>query len=158
MTLSTIRPSVNRSARPRAALLLGSALLGSALLGSVLTGCTGSSAGDAKAARAATQAAQISAAASAGSEGATPTAVASGKVTSQEFCAALKKLQPKLNKIDSKVEAMAQLTVGLANLYDKNGAITEMDGDQMDQMASEGCPDRAVAALTSVGVKSFDDL
>ena len=153
MTLSTTRPLVHRSAQLGIGLLLGSALLGS-----VLTGCTGSSAGDAEAARAATQAAQITAAASAGSEGATATAVASGKVTSQELCAALKKLQPKLNKIDSKVEAMAQLTVGLANLYDKNGAIAEMDGAQMDQMASEGCPDRAVAALTSVGVKSFKEL
>lgn len=154
MTLSTIRPLVNRTAQLGVGLLLGLALLGSVLL----TGCSGSSAGDAKAARAATQAAQISAAASAGSEGATATAVASGKVTSQEFCAALKKLQPKLDKIDSKARAMTQLTRGLANLYEKNGASPEMVGAQMDQMASEGCPDRAVAALKSVGVKSFGDL
>jgi hypothetical protein len=149
---------------------IGVGLLASAML---LVGCGGSDADtDAGAAAASAQAAaQAAAQASAqavasavasavgvapvGTEGGVATG---GSVSAAEFCAQLKKTQPKLDQVGSAVGAMALLTGDLASLYSAKGAMTEMDGTQMDQMVAEACPDAGAAALKSAGLTSFSAL
>jgi hypothetical protein len=132
--------------------------LGSAL---VITGCAGSS-GDAS--NAAEQAEAIasaaagaaSAAESAADVAASAGAIAGGKVSAEEFCDALKKAQPKLDKQVSEEIAFVTLTLELANLYASKNALPAMDASTMDALAGS-CPKIGAEALKSTGKTSFTE-
>lgn len=161
---TTPRISIGRRTALGVSVLLGSAL--------ALTGCAGS-AGDSSTAqeqaktaqeqvkaaqeqgKTAQEQAEAAASAIASAVGSTLGAVAAGGVVSaQEFCDALDKAQPKLDRQPSKEIAFVTLTLELANLYGAKNALPTMDASAMDALA-KSCPESRAKALKSTGKASF---
>jgi hypothetical protein len=110
-----------------------------------LTGCAGTGTPEASA----TGSAAASTAPSA------PAATGKG-VSGKELCDYLRGELPKLQGVGSEVGAMAQLTIGLFDLYDKRGAVP--DGADIDTLTRAECADVRTQVLKVAGITDFGKL
>jgi hypothetical protein len=147
--------TVNRSTTVQSGISRATAAgVGLLFVTAVLAGCSGSSdqggTADPPPSTSAAGAATTSSDADQGAGG--------GAVSADELCAALKQMQPELDKLTTPVGAMAQLTVGIANVWDEKGALEQLGAADLDAMVARSCPEAGAAALKSAGVDSFSQL
>ncbi|WP_213000852.1 hypothetical protein [Winogradskya consettensis] len=82
--------------------------------------------------------------------------VANAPISADELCAYLKKELPGVRKQGSEIGAMAQLTMGIADLYGDH--LDQLDGDVLDAQAVQTCPETRDELVKAAGVKSLGDL
>jgi hypothetical protein len=82
---------------------------------------------------------------------------AGGKTVSAEaLCGYLKDNVATWKAVGSEVGAMAQMTIGLADFYDRNGAVPQ--GAEVDEKSKAECPDVRDEVLKAAGIQSFTSL
>ncbi|GLZ39230.1 hypothetical protein [Actinokineospora sp. NBRC 105648] len=86
---------------------------------------------------------------------ATPAAKAGTPAESSgvDVCGYLRGQIPALKAVGSDVGAMAQLTIGLYDFYDKQGKVP--NGLEIEANAQKNCPDVAEQVYKIAGIKSF---
>jgi hypothetical protein len=85
------------------------------------------------------------------------TTAAGGKtVSAAALCGYLKENVAEWKAIGSEVGAMAQMTIGLADFYDRNGAVPQ--GADVDEKSKAECPDVRDDVLKAAGIQSFTSL
>ena len=125
-------------------------ILVGALLALLSAGCGGEGPDDESALRAAVPAPSISRS--------HPATGGGGKISATEFCAAVTKAQPELDREKESGAAIDTLTARIATLYGEQGATPEQDGRAMDDMGEARCPDAVAKALKAAGITSFTAL
>lgn len=125
-------------------------MLIAALLAVLSAGCGDEVQVDASALRAAAPATPIG--------GSGPATGGGGKISAAEFCAAVIKAQPALDREKASGAAIDTLTERIATLYGEQGATPEKDGRAMDDMGEARCPDAVAKALKAAGITSFTAL
>jgi hypothetical protein len=112
-----------------------------------ITACDDSASDSGSTAGAAAPAAKATAAAGA----------ATGKsVSAADLCGFLKKNVAEWKAVGSEVGAMAQMTIGIADFYDQQGAVP--DGSDIEEKSKAGCPEVRAEALEAAGIESFTAL
>src|SRR5689334_4495241 len=81
---------------------------------------------------------------------------ANAPISADELCAYLKKELPGVKKQGSEIGAMAQLTMGIAELYGDH--LDQLDGDVLDAQAVKTCPETRDELVKAAGVESLGDL
>jgi hypothetical protein len=79
-----------------------------------------------------------------------------GTVSAEALCGYLKENVATWKAVGSEVGAMAQMTVGLADFYDRNGVVPQ--GAEVDEKAKAECPDVRAEVLKAAGIQSFTSL
>jgi hypothetical protein len=77
-------------------------------------------------------------------------------VSAADLCGFLKKNVAEWKAVGSEVGAMAQMTIGIADFYDQQGAVP--DGSDIEEKSKAGCPEVRAEALEAAGIESFTAL
>jgi hypothetical protein len=80
-----------------------------------------------------------------------------GKVTSGEVCAALRQVQPELNRAKSAAAARLALGLRLAGVYSAKDALAEMTGPRLDDLTG-ACPKDTEQAQKATKITTFKAL
>ncbi|MEU8229670.1 hypothetical protein AB0C12_08690 [Actinoplanes sp. NPDC048967] len=84
------------------------------------------------------------------------TAAAGKTVSAAALCGYLKDNVGEWRAVGSEVGAMAQMTIGLFDFYDRNGAVPQ--GAEIDEKSKAECPDVRDEVLKAAGIESFTAL
>jgi hypothetical protein len=80
------------------------------------------------------------------------------EMTAEQLCGFLTEETPQVVDLQPAEYAAATFSGDLFSFYSDNGLLTDIDGDDMDALVAEGCPEAATSLLPALGASSFGEL